>query len=337
MQHIHRRHFIQGLGATAGLAGLSAITPLARASDAFPSKPLSLVVPYPAGGASDVAARIFAESMGKTLQQQVIVENIGGGTGLLGAGKVLSAPNDGYTFFHGSANEVFLAPMLNPAARYKPQDFTFACPTTEAVIVLLVKNDLPARTYDDFIDFAKKRQDKPLTYATVGIDSMYNLMGDALAAQLKLPFLHVPYKGAAPALQDVAGGQVDFAILPYQTSFDGMQQQGRLRILTSFSKALPEPIKHLPLISASRYTPDFEHTIGGGYFVRKGTPPERIAVLRNAVSAALATPAIRSKLESEGRNVRQPFTSQPQADEVFQQQYARLNQLIQTVGRKALA
>lgn len=330
----NRRHFVQSLSASAVLSALSSSV---WASDAFPSKPLSLVVPYPAGGASDVAARIFAESMGRTLQQQVIVENIGGGTGLLGAGKVLSAPNDAYTFFHGSANEVFLAPMLNPAARYKPQDFSFACPTTEAVIVLMVKNDIPVKTYDEFIEFAKKRQDKPLTYATVGIDSMYNLMGDALAAQLQLPFLHVPYKGAAPALQDVAGGQVDFAILPYQTSFDGMQQQGRLRILTSFSKSLPEPIKHLPLISASRYSPDFEHTIGGGYFVRKGAPAERVAVLRKAISSALATPEIRNKLESEGRNVRQPISTQAQADEVFQQQYQRLQKLIQTVGRKALA
>ncbi len=334
MPTLNRRHFVQSLSAGAALSALSAPV---WASDAFPNKPLSLVVPYPAGGASDVAARIFAESMGRTLQQQVIVENIGGGTGLLGAGKVLSAPNDAYTFFHGSANEVFLAPMLNPAARYKPQDFSLACPTTEAVIVLMVKNDIPVKTYDEFIEFAKKRQDKPLTYATVGIDSMYNLMGDALAAQLQLPFLHVPYKGAAPALQDVAGGQVDFAILPYQTSFDGMQQQGRLRILTSFSKSLPEPIKHLPLISASRYSPDFEHTIGGGYFVRKGAPAERVAVLRKAISTALATPEIRNKLESEGRNVRQPISTQAQADEVFQQQYQRLQKLIQTVGRKALA
>ena len=334
MPTLNRRHFVQSLSAGAALSALSAPV---WASDAFPNKPLSLVVPYPAGGASDVAARIFAESMGRTLQQQVIVENIGGGTGLLGAGKVLSAPNDAYTFFHGSANEVFLAPMLNPAARYKPQDFSLACPTTEAVIVLMVKNDIPVKTYDEFIEFAKKRQDKPLTYATVGIDSMYNLMGDALANQLQLPFLHVPYKGAAPALQDVAGGQVDFAILPYQTSFDGMQQQGRLRILTSFSKSLPEPIKHLPLISASRYSPDFEHTIGGGYFVRKGAPAERVAVLRKAISTALATPEIRNKLESEGRNVRQPISTQAQADEVFQQQYQRLQKLIQTVGRKALA
>lgn len=337
MSPLKRRNFIHGLGASAAWAGLSTLSSSALANDAFPSKPLTLIVPYPAGGASDVAARIFAESMGKPLRQQVIVENIGGGTGLLGAGKVLAAPSDGYTFFHGSANEVFLAPMLNPAARYKPQDFSLACPTTEAVIVLMVKNDLPVKTYDEFIEFAKKRQDKPLTYATVGIDSMYNLMGDALAAQLKLPLLHVPYKGAAPALQDVAGGQVDFAILPYQTSFDGMQQQGRLRILSSFSKSLPEPIKHLPLISASRYTPDFEHTIGGGYFVRKGTPADRVAVLRDAVSAGLATPEIRQKLESEGRNVRQPINTQAQADEAFQQQYQRLQQLIQIVGRKALA
>lgn len=149
----------------------------------------------PRRGASDVAARIFAESIGRSLGQQVVVDNLGGGTGLIAAARVLNAPADGYMFFHGSANEVFLAPMLNPAARYKPGDFTLAAPTTDAAIVLLVRSDLPVNTYDEFIAHASQSAGKPLTYATVGVDSMYHLMGEALATRLKLPFLHVPYKG----------------------------------------------------------------------------------------------------------------------------------------------
>ncbi|EED66357.1 MULTISPECIES: tripartite tricarboxylate transporter substrate binding protein [Comamonas] len=318
-------------------AALAAASTGVRAAESFPARPLVLMVPYPAGGASDVAARIFAESIGRSLGQQVVVDNLGGGTGLIAAARVLNAPADGYMFFHGSANEVFLAPMLNPAARYKPGDFTLAAPTTDAAIVLLVRSDLPVNTYDEFIAHASQSAGKPLTYATVGVDSMYHLMGEALATRLKLPFLHVPYKGGAPALQDVAGGQVDFAILAYQASFDGMAKQGRLKILTSFSKALPRDLGHIPLISQSRHSPDFEYTIGGGYFVKKGTPADRVAVLRSAVGEALVNPDIRSKLEAEGRHFHQPIRSQAEADQSFNAQYQRLTRLIDGVGRKPLA
>ncbi|MGH8786661.1 MAG: tripartite tricarboxylate transporter substrate binding protein [Cupriavidus necator] len=335
MASLNRRRFLQFAGLSAGtsvLAGLPAF-----AADNFPAKSLSLVVPYPAGGASDTSARIFGESISKSVGQQVVVENYGGGTGLIGANKVLGAPADGYTFFHGSINEVFLAPMLNPAARYKPQDFQLAAPISDANIVLMVRNGIAVDTLDKFLDYAKQSKGKPLTYATVGIDSIYHLMGDALAARLGVPFLHVPYKGGAPALQGLAGGEVDFAILPYQSSFDSMQQQGRLKVLSSFAKALPPALKHIPLISQSRLVPDFEYSIGGGYFVRQGTPASRVAVLRKAIGEALAKPEIRAKLEAEGRTVAQPINSQEQANQVFDQYLGRVTQLIRNVGRKTNA
>ena len=331
MPSLNRRRFLQYAGSVAGTSALGALPALA---DGFPVKPLALVVPYPAGGASDTSARIFGESISKTVKQQVVVENYGGGTGLIGANKVLSAPADGYTFFHGSINEVFLAPMLNPAARYKPQDFMLAAPISDATIVLMVRSGLAADTFDRFLEQARQGKDKPLTYATVGIDSIYHLMGDALAARLGTTFLHVPYKGGAPALQGLAGGEVDFAILPYQSSFDSMQQQGRLRILTSFSKALPPALKPIPLISQSRLAPDFEYTISGGYFVKAGTPENRVAVLRKAIGEALAKPDIRARLEAEGRTVAQPIDSQAQANQVFDRYMTRVTQLVRSVGRK---
>ncbi|CAG2147167.1 hypothetical protein LMG31506_03560 [Cupriavidus yeoncheonensis] len=335
MHAINRRRFLQYAGLAAGSTALNSLPALA--AEVFPAKPLSLVVPYPAGGASDTAARIFGESISKSVRQQVLVENYGGGTGLIGAGKVLAAPADGYTFFHGSMNEVFLAPLLNPAARYKPQDFMLAAPVSDTNIVLMVRNGIPADTLDKFIDYAKQGKGKPLTYATVGIDSIYHLMGDALGARLGLSFLHVPYKGAAPALQGLAGGEVDFAILAYQSNFDAMQQQGRLKVLTSFSQTLPASLKHIPPISRSRTVPDFEYMISGGYFVRQGTPAERVAVLRQAIGEALSKPELRARLEAEGRTVEQPIDSQQQANQFFDQYLARATQLIRSVGRKTTA
>lgn len=333
----NRRHFLQYAGALGAGAAQAALMPGAWAAEAFPTKPLVLLVPYPAGGASDVAARIFAESIGRSVKQQVVVDNVGGGTGLIGANKVLAAPTDGYMFFHGSDNEVFLAPMLNPAARYKPSDFVLAAPTTEAPIVLMVKNELPVSSFDEFIEYARSRKDKPLSYGTVGVDSMYNLMGDALGLKLKFPFQHVPYKGSAPALQDLAGGQMDCAILPYQTSFDGMAKQGRLKILTSFSKSLPKDLAHVPLISQSKISPNFEYSIGAGYYVKKGTPPDRVAALRVAVGDALTNPEIRAKLEEQGKFIHKPVGAQAEADKSFNASYRRLGALIESIGRKPLA
>lgn len=331
-----RRRFLQHAGLSAGASILAGLPAWARA-ETFPSRPLALVVPYPAGGASDTSARIFGESISRSIKQQVVVENYGGGTGLIGANKVLSAPADGYTFFHGSLNEVFLAPMLNPAARYKPQDFSLAAPISETLIVLMVRTGLAADTFDKFLELAKQNKGKPMTYATVGVDSMYHLMGDALGARIGAPFLHVPYKGGAPALQGLAGGEVDFAILPYQTSFDGMASQGRLKLLTCFSRAVPPQLKHIPLISQSRLVPDFEHAINGGYFVKRGTPEDRVAVLRKAIGEALANPEIRGKLEAEGRTVASPIGSQAQADQAFDLYMNRVTQLIRAVGRKTAA
>ncbi|MDW5444916.1 tripartite tricarboxylate transporter substrate binding protein [Polaromonas sp. SM01] len=316
-------------------AAAVAATPASWAqSGPYPNRPLSLVVPYPAGGPSDAAARIFAEAIGKDLKQPVIVENIGGGTGVIGANKVLGAAPDGYTFFHGSVNEVILAPLLNEAAKYKSTDFKFAQPTTEATIVLLVRNGLNINTLDEFIAYAQKNKDKPLSFATVGIDSLYHLMGEAMAKRTGANFLHVPYKGSAPALQDLAGGQVDFAILAYQVSMDGMAQQGRLKLLTSFSKNLPPTLKHIPKIDASKQLPDFEHTIGGGYLVRKDTPGALVDRLRVAVGHALQQADVRARLEAEGRTVLLPLATQAQADAYLVAQVNRYIQLLKDVGRQ---
>lgn len=130
---------------------------------------------------------------------------------------------------------------------------------------------------------------------------------------------------------------MDFAILPYQASFEGMAKQGRLKILTSFSKVLPKELTHVPLISQSRLSPDFEYTVSAGYFVKKGTPADRVAALRSVIGQALVNPEIRAKLELEGKHLRQPVASQVEADQSFHAIHQRLSALVRSVGRKPLA
>ena len=316
------------------LAACAAI-PLAHAADYPAKRPLSLVVPYPAGGASDVSARQFGAHISRSLGQQVIVENVGGGAGMLGARRVLTAAADGYTFLHGSANEVILSPFLNAAANYKPEDFRLAQPITEATIVLLVRPDLPVTTVDDFIAYAKRPGAKPLTFGSVGVGSLYHIMTEYLGQRVGAEFLHVPYRGAAPALQDLIGRQVDFAVLPYQQAMEGMAAQQQLKILTSFSDRLPAPLARLPLISQSKAIPDFVYTIAGGYFVRRDTPEHELATLRKAVGYALEQPDLRERMEAEGRLLLQPM-DQPDADAYAAAQVAKYREMIQALGLKPM-
>lgn len=334
MPAFSRRHFLQCIG---GGAVLAASAQVHAAKGDFPDRPVSLVVPYPAGGASDAAARILGDSLSRVLGQMVTVDNYGGATGLIGSQKFLDLPADGYALLHGSINEVFLVPALNEAARYKPADFTLAAPLGEVNLVLLVRQGIPVDTLDAFLDYAGRRdKDTALTYATSGVDSLFHLMGEALAARLDLPLLHVPYKGVSAALQDLAGGQVDFALQAYQSRFEGMREQGRFKILSSFSTALPPPMRRIPLISQSRLIPDFEYTIGEGYYVRPQVPQDRVAVLRKALGEVLSAPDIRTRLESEGRTVAQPIDSQDAADRIFERQRRMVAALFERVGRKPL-
>ncbi|NYT62035.1 tripartite tricarboxylate transporter substrate binding protein [Alcaligenaceae bacterium] len=316
------------------LAGIN--TSAQAQAKAFPQqKPVSLVVPYPAGGPSDASARIFSGPISKALDQQVVVENVGGGTGVLGAKRVLNAPPDGYSMLHGSANEVILAPMLNAAAQFKSEDFRLSQPISEATIVLLTREGLKANTLDEFIELARKPGARPLTYGSVGIGSLYHILAEYMAKRVDANFLHIPYRGSTPALQDLVGGQIDFAILGYQTSIEGLVKQGRIKIVTTFSNTLPKPLQHLPRISSSKLLPDFEYIISGGYYVRKETPEPILKQLHDAVGYALEQPDLRERLEAEGRNVMRPI-SQEEADAYQADQVKRYQEMVRALDFKPM-
>lgn len=275
-------------------------------AETFPAeKPIRLVVPYPAGGASDVIARIVSGPLGNALSQSVVVENIGGATGLIGAKKVLTAPPDGYTVLQGSANDIILTPLLNRSAGFQPAEFKLVAPITKSILVLVARQDLPAASMDEFIDLARRSGGQPLSYGSVGVGSQYHLMGEKLAKRVDGHVLHVPYKGAAAVIQDIAGGQLDFAILPYQPSMADLAQQGRLRVITSFTKAadLPPAFRNLPPVDQSKILPDFVYSVGSGLYVQRDVPDAVTQRLRDAMSKALGDPAVRTALESTGRAV----------------------------------
>src|SRR5688572_30135297 len=172
-QRMRRSLLASGLLMASGLA----------LAQGYPSKTVNLMVPYPAGGPSDAAARIFTVPLGKELGQQVVVENLGGVAGAIAAQKVLAAPADGYYIFQGSPNEVILSPLANAAVKLKTEDFRLVQPTADAVMVFVARKDLPANNVDELIALARKSPDKPLSYGSVGIGSLYHLILEKMQQQ----------------------------------------------------------------------------------------------------------------------------------------------------------
>ncbi len=292
------------------LAAAVALSGAAAWAQTFPNKPVSLMVPYPAGGLSDEIARSVNMAMSKQLGQPVIVENLGGASGAIAAQKVLSSPSDGHMVFQGSPNELILAPLAIASIKFKSEDFRLVQMIATAQIAFLVRKDMPVNNVDEFLDFARKsaQAGRPLTFASVGPGSFYHLLGEHLSKVSDIPMVHVPYKGAAPAEQDLLAGQVDFFLAPYGKKYDEMHKTGRVKVLAMLNNERLESVKAYPAISESKRLKDFTFRIWTGYFVKKDTPEPVVTALHKAITQTLADPAVRQALENNNQLLPQPQT-----------------------------
>lgn len=277
-------------------------------AQAWPTKPVNLMVPYPAGGPSDAIARIFFSPLGKELGQQVLVENLGGVSGALAAQKVLAAPADGHFIFQGSPNEVILSPLANAAVKLKTEDFRLVHPVADAVMVFVVRKDLPVNSVDELIALARKSADRPLTYGSVGMGSLYHLILENMQAQTGVKLAHVPYKGNAPLLQDIGGGQVDFAVLVYSAAMGALAEQGRMKVIGQLGAQRSELLKNVPTASESQSLKNFSYKIWTGFMVPKNTPEEVVVRLHAAIGKTLQDPAVRAQLALQTQQAAAPMT-----------------------------
>ena len=278
----------------------------------YPSKPVTLMVPYPAGGLSDVIARTVNTTLAKNFNQPVLVENLGGASGSIGAQKVLSAPSDGQMIFQGSPNELILAPLAISAVKYKSEDFRLVQMIATAQIGFVTRKDLPVNNVDEFLDYARKEAQagRPITYASVGPGSFYHLLGEHLSKVTNIPMTHVPYKGIAPALQDVMGSQVDIFLAPMGKANIELQKQGKLKVLAMLNSERIESFKDYPAISESKSLKNFTFNIWTGYFVKKDTPEPIVQVIYKAITDSLTDPAVRAGLEANSQVVAKPLSLQ---------------------------
>jgi len=266
----------------------------------FPAKPVTLIVPYPAGGVSDVIARTVNNTLGKQLGQPVIVENLGGASGSIAAQKLLSQPSDGHVVFQGSPNELILAPLALSAVKFKSEDFRLVNMIATAQIGFLTRGDLPVNSIDEFVEYARKQaqQGRPITYASVGPGSFYHLLGEHLSKVTGIPMVHVPYKGGAPAEQDLISGQVDIFLSPFATKHVDLRKAGRIKVLALLNSARLDTAKDIPAITESKALKDFTFNIWTGYFVKRDTPETVVATLHKAIAGTLTEPTVRTNLEA---------------------------------------
>lgn len=296
------------LGLSALGAGM-ALPAAASAQQAYPTRPVSIVVPYPAGGLSDIIARTVNTALGRHLGQPVIVENVGGGSGSIGANRVLAAPADGYQVFQGSPNELILAPLAISSIRFRSEDFRLVQMIATAQIAFLARAGLPVSSVDEFVDHARKAAaaGKPITYASVGVGSFYHLLGEHLSKTTGVPMIHVPYKGGQPAEQDLLAGEVDIFLAPYGRRYDDFAKQGKLKLLAMLNRDRRESVKAYPAIAESKQLKDFAFDIWTGYFVKKDTPEAVVQRLHKALGETLADPAVRGGLDAHSLLMAEPL------------------------------
>ena len=290
------------------LAALATVSLGAAQAQGFPNKPVTLMVPYPPGGLSDVIARTINNTLAKHLGQPVIVENLGGASGGIAAQKVLSAPADGYYIFQGSPNELILAPLSNAAIKYKSEDFRLVQMISINPMVMFGRKDLPANNGDELIEYARKAaaEGKPLTYASVGPGSMYHLLGEHLSKLTGIPMTHVPYKGGAPAQQDLMGGLVDIFISPYGKGQVALVDDGKIKAVATLAAERQELLKKAPPLNDSNALKGFVFDTWSGYFVHKDTPEPIVQALSKALGEVANDPAIRASLEAQAMVVPRP-------------------------------
>jgi tripartite-type tricarboxylate transporter receptor subunit TctC len=281
--------------------GIAASVLLALSGEAaaqnFPSHPMTMVIPFAAGGPQDVLGRVVAQRMSEVLGQQVIVENVGGAGGMIGSLRVVQAAPDGYTFVLGSVGthaqnqSLYKKPLYDAAT-----DFTPVALIAETPIALITRKDLPPNNFKDFVAYAKANQAK-MQYGSAGAGSATHLGCVVLNYVIGVDITHVPYSGTGPAMQDLMGGRIDYLcdiIATAKPQIDGGTVKG-LAILTKERAAV---LPNLP--TAIEQGTDVQAYTWSAIFLPKGAPAAVVQKLNGAVVQAIKTPAVRDRMASLG-------------------------------------
>lgn len=284
------------------------LAPAAQAAEPYPTKPIRWVVPYSAGGGSDALARIVASQMSTQMGQQLVVDNRPGGAAVVGAGTVAKSPGDGYTVMSADNGPLVLNTALFKTLPYNPEkDFAPVGMMVRFPLLLVVN---PASGYTSAKQLIEDMRSRPnkLSYASAGVGSPHHVAMEMLRARAKFDAVHVAYKGAAPAIQDVIGGQVPLTVVDTAAGMQ-MIKAGKLKVLATFGKSRLALMPEVPTLIELGYT-DIEAEAWQGLIVPAATPADIIERLSAEMQKAVNTPSVRARLLDLGLD---PVPSDPVA------------------------
>jgi tripartite-type tricarboxylate transporter receptor subunit TctC len=287
-------------GLATALIGTLAMAGTAAAQE-WPTRPITLVVPFVAGGGIDVSARLQALKMGELLGQTIVVENVGGAAGMTGAVRVAKAPPDGYTFLIGNTGThafnqtLYKKPLYNSMADFFPVGLVSDSPR-----ILIARKDLPVNNLQEFVAYAKANQSK-MQFGSAGIGSGTHLPCVLLNMAMGVNITHVPYRGAGPVMQDLIGGRIDYMCDTIQTGAVQAKQN-------SVKGVAVMAHKRVPIIADLATTgelglPGVEASVWNAFFVPKGTPEPIVRKLNKAMNDMIVDTTIRNKLEELGLEI----------------------------------
>lgn len=257
-------------------------------SQAFPQKPITVVVTQGPGSGSDVMARLLAGYLSSLLGQSVVVENRAGASGIIGHQSVAKAPADGYTLLFTSTAGLFVVPVMNPNAKYSLADYEAVAPVMRAPFAVLVANNPTApKTMAELISTVKS---KPQSFASAGVGTMTHLGSELVMRKAGMQATHIPYKGSGAALTDLMGGQVLFATDSLTAAMTHIRS-GRLRALATTDTAREASLPDVPTLAESGL-PGLQVAAIGGLFAPKGTPKEVVDKVADATRKVLANPEV---------------------------------------------
>jgi putative tricarboxylic transport membrane protein len=280
----------------------------ARADD-WPSRPITLIVPFSAGGGVDLSARIQAQRMGELLGQPIVVENIGAAAGMAGSARVAKADPDGYTMLIGNSGTQAYSQSLYKTPLYNSlTDFTPVGLATESPRILIARKDMPAANLQDFIAYVKANQNQ-MQFGSAGVGSGTHLPCVLLNMAMGVNVTHVPYRGEAPAQQDLLGGRIDYICSTIQTGA-ALAKQGTVRGLAVMSA---HRVKIIPDLATTgeQGLPGVEASVWNAFFLPPGMPRPIVQKLNKAMSDTLDDPAIRARLEDLGLEIATPERRTP--------------------------
>jgi tripartite-type tricarboxylate transporter receptor subunit TctC len=315
-------------GMFGGLLALASLSAAAQAQ--YPSKQITVIVPFAAGGPTDVVTRLVAEHMSRTLGQQMVIENIGGAGGTIGMTRAAQAEPDGYTIAVGNMGTQSAAPALYPNLKYDPaKSFAQVGIVNFTPQAIVARKDLPPSNLKEFITYLQANQSK-LSYGHAGVGSIAHVSGLVFNSKFNVSPTLVPYRGTGPALQDLVGGQIDY-IVDQSLNVIPQIKSGTIKV---YAIAAPERLQSLPDVpTTAEAGEDFVFSAWNAMVAAKDTPKEIVAKLVDALNKALDEPNVRARYVELGSTAPQGADRGPAGlQKLVESEVARITPVIKAAG-----